>query len=301
MRGTAHITQTTLASAVSLSGVGVHSGARATAQLKPAPADAGIVIHRLGSIGRAMSAVIPATLDNVADTRLSTTLASAGAVIGTIEHILAALSLCDVDNAVIEVDASEAPILDGSAAPIIEAIEKAGFRSLNASRLVIRVLKPVEIEDGARLLRVEPDEGRRLHVAIDFDDPAIGAQSASLDLERASDRRRIGQARTFCRLDDVEALRASGFSRGGSLENAIVVDKGRVLNPGGLRDPHEFALHKALDLVGDLALAGAPILGRFTARRPGHDLNVRFLKALLADRTAYERVALSVPASAASA
>lgn len=293
--------ETTLARPVALAGVGVHSGEGASAVLRPAPAGAGIAFHRMEPGSATPRAIIPALLDHVSDTRLSTTLASGGVSVGTVEHLLAALTLCGVDNAVIEIDACEAPILDGSAAPIVEAIEAAGLRVLGAPRQAIRILKPVEIAEGARMIRIEPDTGRRLHVAIRYEDPAIGAQEVMLDLDRAGDRRRIARARTFCRLADVEALRAAGFSRGGSLENAIVVSDGAILNEGGLRDPAEFALHKALDLVGDLALAGAPIIGRITAERPGHDLNLRFLKAVIADRTAFERLVPAPPAAAVNA
>lgn len=301
MPGMREKNQTTLAAPATLSGVGVHSGVPATAVIRPAPAGVGIQFHRVATIGAGAPVIIPARVENVADTRFSTSLANAGAVIGTVEHILAALSLCGIDNAVVEIDGAEAPILDGSAAPIMAAIEAAGARPLGARRRHIRILKSVELADGDRLLRIDPGEGRRLDVSIVFSDAAIGAQTATLDLDLAADRRRIGRARTFCRRADVEALRAAGFSRGGSLDNAIVVDDGAILNSGGLRDPQEFVLHKALDLVGDLALAGLPIFGRVSARRPGHDLNVRFLKALLSDADAYLVADMAPPAAAASA
>ncbi len=277
------IEQTTVAKAVTLSGVGVHSGEPCKATLKPAIADSGVVFRR-------QNATIAATPANVSDTRFCTTLAASGSSIGTVEHFLAALSLAGVDNAIVDVDAGELPILDGSAAPIVDAIEKAGVRALPALRFAIRVLKPFEVVDGDRSIRIEPADARLLDMAIDFEDPAIGAQTLSLDLDEPVDCRRLALARTFCRLSDIDTLRAAGYSRGGSLENAVVVDGGRVLNPAGLRDPLEFALHKALDLVGDLALAGAPIIGRISARRPGHDINTRFIRAFLAEDHAYERV-----------
>jgi UDP-3-O-[3-hydroxymyristoyl] N-acetylglucosamine deacetylase len=181
------------------------------------------------------------------------------------------------------------PILDGSAAPYLDAIERVGARTLAPAKSVIRIIEPVEVSDGDRLIRAEPFDGRMLAVTIAFEAGAIGEQSLAIDLNDPASRNRLAQARTFCRLSDVNAMRAAGLSRGGSLDNAIVVDGDHILNPAGLRDPQEFALHKALDLIGDLALAGAPIIGRIIARRPGHDLNTQFVRALLARKAACER------------
>lgn len=269
------VRQTSLGAPVALSGVALHSGAAASARLHPAPADSGIVF-------RAGGQTIPARAAFVADTRLCTRLGAAdGVSIGVVEHLLAALVIAGVDNAIIDIDGGEAPILDGSAAPYVEAIEAAGVATLAAPRREMIVTAPVEIIDGERAIRIDPFDGRRIDLSVGFDDAAIGEQQVAIDLDEPADRRRLARARTFCRLSDVEAMREAGFSLGGSLASAIVVDGARILNEGGLRDPAEFALHKALDLVGDLALAGAPIIGRITARRPGHDLNARFLRRLL--------------------
>ena len=288
------IQQTTLAKPVALSGVGVHSAAPVEAVLRPAGADSGVVF-RLED-----GALIMATAASITDTRFSTTLGSGGRTIATVEHLLAALAITGVDNLLIDVDAGEMPILDGSAAPFVEAIDRAGLKHLAAARTVIRVIAPIEVTDGERSIRAEPHEGRLLDIAIRFEDAAIGAQALTLNLDHPGDLRRLAEARTFCRLAEVTALRAAGFSRGGSLDNAIVVDGGRVLNPAGLRDPAEFALHKALDLVGDLRLAGAPILARISAVRPGHDLNARFIDRLMSDHAASERVIMPSPAAMAS-
>lgn len=273
--------QTTIENSVSLIGVGLHSGADCRVVIGPAAANAGVVF-RLGN-----GAEIRAAASSVADTRLCTRLANgAGDTVGMVEHLMAAFAIASLDNAILEIEGPELPILDGSAAPYVEAIEKAGVVALAALRPEIRIVAPFDFRDGPRLLRAEPHDGRLIDIAIEFDDPAIGAQSLTLDLDRPEDRRRLAQARTFCRLADVEAMRRAGLSLGGSLDNAIVVDGGRILNPEGLRDPSEFALHKTLDLVGDLRLAGWPIIGKISAQRPGHDVNARFLQHLLASSSA---------------
>ncbi len=274
--------QTTIQKPVSLTGVGLHSGADCRVVIGPAASNAGIVFRtENGAELRAAAAA-------VADTRLCTRLGNdAGDTVGMVEHLMAAFAIASLDNAIIDIEGPEAPILDGSAAPYVEAIEAAGVVALTAARPAIRIVAPLEFRDATRVIRAEPHDGRIIEIAIDFDDAAIGVQSLTLDLDRPEDLRRLAQARTFCRLADVEAMRRAGLSLGGSLDNAIVVDGGRILNPGGLRDPGEFALHKALDLVGDLRLAGWPIIGKISARRPGHDLNARFLRHLLASSTAW--------------
>ncbi len=269
--------QTTLVRESVVEGVGLHSGARARVVLRPAAAGQGVVFRRAGATA------IAATPGAVANTHYNTGLGEGPARISTVEHLMAAIALADVDNLEVDIDGPELPALDGSAAPWLAALGEAGLKSLSAARHVIRVRAPVEFADGTgRTIRVEPHDGRIMDVSIDFPDAAIGAQRVRLDLDKASDIRRVASARTFCRRDDIERLRASGLSLGGSFDNAVVVDGALVLNPSGLRDPQEFALHKALDLIGDLRLAGAPIMGRIIAHRPGHDLNARFLAALTA-------------------
>lgn len=289
------IRQTTLLRAVSISGVGLHTGAEARATLRPAGADSGIVFRRNG-------AAIPACVAAISDTRLGTTLADAGgACVRTVEHLMAAVAIASIDNLVVDVAGDEMPILDGSAAPWLDAIEGAGLDRLDAPRMFIKVLSPVEESNGVRSIRAIPHDGRRLEIAIDFGAGAIGAQSLTIDLDDAASLRRLARARTFCHLADIEAMRGAGLGNGGSLDNAIVVDGDRILNPAGLRDPDEFVLHKALDLVGDLALAGAPILGAIVARQPGHGLNACFLRKLLGDGSASERVGAFPPVARAIA
>lgn len=267
--------QTTLVRDVAIEGVGLHSGAPARVVLRPAAAGQGVVFRRRGGSD------VSASPAYISTTQLNTGLGSGASRVATVEHLMAAIALADVDNLRVEIDGPELPALDGSAAPWMTALADAGRKSLNAARAAIRVLKSVEAGDAAgRSIRAEPHDGRIIEVSIEFPEAAIGAQRVLLDLDNADDVRRVASARTFCRRADVDRLRANGFSLGGSFDNAVVVDGGLVLNPSGLRDPLEFALHKALDLIGDLRLVGAPIIGRITAHRPGHDLNARFAAAL---------------------
>lgn len=280
--------QTTLASAVYAEGVGLHSGMLARIALRPAGPGDGIVFRRTdlhdgaGARLRGADAAVPARPECVAETRRGVTLQSAAGVsVMTVEHLLAALSLAGVDNVCIDVFGPEIPILDGSAAPFLELIEKAGIVGLARPRAPLIVERAVRIEDGARFIAIEPCDRRIVDVEIDFADAAIGRQRVTIDLDdAASALGRIGPARTFCTLRDVDAMRAGGLALGGSLDNAVVVDGDRLVNEGGLRDPMEFALHKALDLVGDLSLVGAPVYGRVRACRSGHDLNTRLARAL---------------------
>lgn len=278
-----YVQQTTLTRDVSIAGVGLHSGAMAHVRLHPAVAGQGVVLRRAGALE------VAATVNAVSNTHFNTGLGDGAARVSTVEHLMAAIALAGIDNIIIEIDGPELPALDGSAALWLDLLTSAGVRSLNAPREAIRILAPMTLDDNdGRSIRAEPFDGRVLDVAIEFPDAAIGAQAVSLDLDHPADVRRVAGARTFCRRDDIDRMRAKGLSLGGSFENAVVVDGAQVLNPSGLRDSHEFALHKALDLIGDLRLAGAPIFGRIIACRPGHDLNRRFLAVLAAagDRVA---------------
>lgn len=268
--------QTTLAGPVHLEGAGLHSGVPVRAVLLPAGAGEGVIFRRAGG------GETPARWDAVSGTDLNTGLGAGAARIATIEHLMAAISLADIDNLIVEIDGPELPALDGSAAPWLEAMLAAGLAALDAPRKRLRIAAPIAVVDGLRSIRAEPFDGRIVEVSIDFPDAAIGRQSVTLDLCDSADIRRVARARTFGRLSEIDAMRARGLSLGGSLENAVVVDGDRILNPSGLRDSHEFALHKALDLIGDLRLGGAPIIGRIVAHRPGHDLNARFLSVLAA-------------------
>jgi len=210
--------------------------------------------------------------------------------VGTIEHVMAALAGCGIDNAVVEVDGPEPPALDGSAAPFVFLLDCAGILAQDAPRASIEVRRPVRISDGdafAELRPVARATGLEMALSIDFAAAAIGRQALSLRLTPASFRQELARARTFTMAEEINRLRAAGLAQGGSLDNAVVVDQARVLNLAGLRMPDEFVRHKLLDAVGDLALAGAPLRGRFIAHRTGHTLNQRLLRALFADQSAW--------------
>lgn len=269
--------QASIAAPVSFAGPGLHSGLACRVTISAARAGSGIYFRRTGS-----AEVIRAAASSVTNTQLSTALGAGGAgSVATVEHLLAALAILGVDNAAIEVDGPEVPILDGSAAPFISAIEGVGLQLQAQARFCYRVNRPLRIEDRDRYIALEPSQKRTVQVSIDFADAAIGKGEVFLDMDDPVDMHsRLAPARTFCRLADVAELRQRGLALGGSLENAVVVDADRLLNREGLRDPHEFALHKALDLVGDLALLGAPILGGLRAHKSGHDLNAAFARRI---------------------
>ena len=284
--------QQTLKAPISCAGIGLHSGRKVAMTISPAGIDHGIVFRRTD-----LGVDLPARFDHVADTRLCTVLANHAARIGTVEHLMAALAGIGIDNALVEVDGPELPILDGSAQPFVFLLDCAGQITQAAPRQMIEILRPVRVSEGDGFAELRPaSSGFELSVAIDFPAAAIGRQAVSLRLTPESFRADIAPARTFAQLAEVDALRRAGLAQGGSLENAIVVDGTRVLNPGGLRSPDEFVRHKLLDVIGDLALAGAPIQGRFIGHRMGHALNNTLLRTLMADPTAWQlapQVALS--------
>lgn len=262
-------------------GIGVHTGAYARVVLTPGAVDSGIVFVRSDQRGENR---ICAHADHTASTRLGTTLRnSAGAEVATVEHLLAACTGLNIDNLVVEVDGPELPILDGSSAPFVQVLLNAGVKAQHAPARLIRIVEPVEVRMGAKSAALLPVRGDALEfdVTIRFADAAIGVQRQQLTLTRQTFLTEIADARTFGFLADVEALRANGLGRGASMENAVVVDAGRVVNPEGLRFEDEFVRHKLLDAVGDLALAGAPIAGRYVADQPGHALNAHLVRALL--------------------
>jgi UDP-3-O-[3-hydroxymyristoyl] N-acetylglucosamine deacetylase len=256
--------------------------------LRPADAGTGIVFRRT-DLGRD----IAARFDNVVDTRMCTVLGTAddAAVrVGTVEHVMAALFAEGVDNAIVELDGPEVPVVDGSAAPFVFLISCAGLLPQDARRQAISVTRTVRVEEGDAFLELRPAPGLAgldIAMSIDFDAPAIGRQALSLLLSAGSFRTELAESRTFTLAQEIARLRAAGLARGGSLENAVVVDGARVLNPAGLRRPDEFVRHKLLDAVGDLALAGAPLHGRLIAHKSGHALNNRLLRALFADPAAW--------------
>lgn len=281
--------QATLAAPARLRGVGVHTGRVVSVLLRPAPAGTGIRFLRT-DLGSARGSV-PASWQQVVDTRLSTVLANAhGARIGTVEHLLAALRTEGVDNLVVELDGPEVPILDGSALPWIELLRRAGLREQPMVRQVLRVLEPVEVVAGERHALLLPAAEARFSIAIDFDHPAIGTQQADCLPDAGGFAEHFAPARTFGFLHEIAALHAQGLAQGGSMDNAVVLGEDGVLNPEGLRFDDEFARHKLLDCVGDLYLAGAPIQGHVIASRPGHALNRMLLEALFAAPQAFERV-----------
>ena len=283
--------QTTLRKRCLITGNGVHSNAPATLILHPAASDSGIVFLRTG-LPDGATRRIEAKWSRVSATDLCTVLGdvSLGSV-STVEHLLAALTGLGVDNALIEVDGPEVPIMDGSSAAFVAAIDKVGLKTLSAPRRFLKILKPVRIEHGRSFSELRPAEsGFSLDVEIDYPVAAIGRQRKAVTLTPAAFRRDISRARTFGLLRDVERLWKLGFALGSSLENSVAVDGDRIVNPEGLRSGDEFVSHKILDAVGDLALAGAPIVGHYAALCPGHKMNFLVLQALFADRTAYSFV-----------
>ncbi len=280
--------QTTLAHPVAFDGVGLHSGRPARLRLLPAPADHGLVFRRtdMGAAGR-----IPARWDRVEQGELCTRIVNeAGVSVSTIEHVMAAVAGCGIHNLLLEIDGPEVPILDGSSAPFVAPILTAGTRRQAAPLRAIRVLEPVEVRNGPAYARIEPAETLEIDFSIDFADAAIGRQEKRLSLANGTFVRELSDSRTFCRRADVEAMRARGLALGGTLENAVVVDGAEVLSPGGLRHADEAVRHKMLDALGDLSLAGAPILGRYTGVRAGHALTNVLLRALFARASATREV-----------
>lgn len=291
--------QQTLASAATVRGIGLHSGAPVTMTMEPAAAGAGIVFVRTDIAG--MENRIPARWNAVADTRLCTAIANeAGVSVGTIEHLMAALRGCGIDNAVISLNGPEVPVMDGSAAPFVAAIDEAGIVRQDAPRRAIRILKEVRITLDGKTARLLPADTCSFDACIDFSHPAIGRQDFSVTLVNGTFRHDIADARTFGFLREVEALRRSGLALGGSTANAIVLDDTAVLNDGGLRFHNEFIRHKLLDAIGDLYLAGAPIIGAYEADRPGHALNNALLHALFAAADSYEIVEMAADYTAAA-
>ncbi len=281
--------QTTLRRRARLSGAGVHSNAAVQMTLHPAEADHGIVFLRTG-LANGESRVIEAVWSQVTMTELCTVIgdASDGSV-STIEHLMSALSGLGVDNVLIEIDGPEVPIMDGSASRFVEAIDDAGIVELSAGRRYLKVLKPVRIEMGRGYSELRPAaSGFHLNVEIDFSTGIIGRQSTSLELTPGIFRREISRARTFGFIRDVERLWKAGFALGSSLENSVALDDDRIINPEGLRYTDEFVRHKALDAIGDLALAGLPIVGAYRSYCGGHKMNVAVLEALFSDATCYD-------------
>jgi len=270
--------QTTIAKPVATSGIGLHTAVKSHLRLVPAPADTGIVFRRVDLDGFE----IEAHVRNVARVSYATSLMKRGVLLSTTEHVLAALYSCGIDNAYVEIDALELPILDGSAQPFIEMLAEAGIRRLRKRRRYLKVVKPLEVSEGGRRIGIYPAEDFRVRCFVQYSHPAVGAQEVELRVGRESFSRTLAPARTFGFVQDFEGLRRMGLIRGGSLENAIVLDEGGVVN-GPLRFPDEFGRHKALDLIGDLALVGRPLLARVEAHKAGHALHTQLVTRLLAN------------------
>jgi len=288
--------QTSLGERIVLSGIGVHSNVPVRITLNPSDADTGIVFRRTG-LPNALNGKVEARWSRVTMTELCTVVGDGEfANVGTIEHLMAAFSGLGVDNALIEIDGLEVPIFDGSSEAFVAAIDSVGLVRLDAPRRYVKILKPVRVERGRAFCELRPSEGPlHLDVEIDFSCSVIGNQKKFLDLHPGSFRRELSRARTFGFVSDVERLWKAGFALGASLDNTIALHDDKVLNPEGLRFADEFVRHKMLDAVGDLALAGAPLLGSFHSYCGGHAMNVAVLEALFADRTAYTIVEASLP------
>jgi len=291
--------QTTLNKPVTFEGIGLHSGCIVSMTLYPAEENAGIVFHRTDVSGK--NPDIRPLWDNVVDTRLCTKIGNDdGVTVGTIEHLMAALRGCGVDNVRIVLDGPEVPVMDGSSAAFVAEIDRAGVRPLSAPRRVIRMLKTVSVARDGKKVSLSPAPYSSFGGEIRFDHPVIGRQSYEITLVNGNFRHDLADARTFCFAEEVEQLRKMGLARGGSLDNAIVLNREAVLNTSGLRYEDEFIRHKLLDAIGDLFLAGAPILGAYEGDKAGHEMNNALLHALFADETAYEIVEMGME-SAASA
>jgi UDP-3-O-[3-hydroxymyristoyl] N-acetylglucosamine deacetylase len=282
------VKQTTLADQVVIEGIGVHQGRPARVVLHPAEAGSGITFLRT-NLPNGHERLIEARNHAVRSTELCTVIGDeSGATIATIEHLMSALAGLGIDNALVEVDGPEMPILDGSSRLFVDAIDQVGIRTLSAPRRVVKVLKPVRVELGSAVAELLPrEQGFRLDVEIAFESKVIGRQAYGIELEPKSFRREIAAARTFGFMRDVERLWKAGLALGASLENTIAVGEDAVVNPEGLRYSNEFVRHKLLDAIGDLALAGHAIQGQYKAFCPGHKLNAMMLDALFADRSAY--------------
>jgi UDP-3-O-[3-hydroxymyristoyl] N-acetylglucosamine deacetylase len=283
--------QKTVADRVEVHGSGVHSAAPARIAIHPAESDHGVVFLRTG-MQDGSDRLIEADWRNIRQTALCTVIGDrAGATIATVEHLMAAFAGLGVDNALVEIDGPETPIMDGSAAQFVAAIDAVGLVTQARRRKYLKVLKSVYVEHGRSRAELKPwDAGFRVDVEIDFEGAAIGRQRRVFDIDPQTFRSEIAKARTFGFVCDVKKLWAAGFALGSNLDNSVAIDGDRVLNPEGLRYCDEFVRHKALDAVGDLSLAGAPILGAYVAHRPGHSLNAAMLTALFADKSNYEIV-----------
>jgi len=270
--------QQTLLNPVSCTGVGLHTGKPVTLTLRPAPADTGVVfVNRNGHAG----ATLPASVDHLVATELCTAISGNGFQVKTIEHVLAALAGLNVDNVFVDIDAAEAPVMDGSSAPFVRLIQSAGLAFQGRRRSFLKITRPLEIIEGSRRIRIEPSSTPRITYSIHYDHPLIQTQTYAYEHSTHAFATEIAEARTFGFLQEVEALWARGLGRGGNLENTVVLSQDGILNESGLRFSDEFVRHKVLDLIGDFSLLGLPFIGHLIADRSGHALHTRLVKLIL--------------------
>ncbi len=283
------IRQRTLKNSIKATGVGLHSGEKVYLTLRPAAENTGIIFRRV-DLDEPVD--IPARAENVGDTTLSTTLEKDGVKISTVEHLLSAMAGMGIDNAYVDLSASEVPIMDGSAGPFVFLLQSAGIVEQSAAKRFIRIKRDVVVEEGDKWVRFEPYEGFKVSFVIDFEHPVIQGrpQYSEMDFSSTSFVREVSRARTFGFMNQIERLRANNLALGGSLNNAIVMDEYRILNEDGLRYEDEFVKHKILDAIGDLYLLGSSLIGAFSGHKAGHSLNNKILRKLLADKSAWEEV-----------
>lgn len=281
------IYQSTLKRSLTISGIGLHTGRQISMTLRPADTDSGIVFHRTDGERRVS---IPAISANVVDTRLATVIGKDGVSVSTIEHLMAALSACSVDNLHIDIDGPEVPVMDGSAAEFVRRLQQTGNRMQNRRRKYLAIRKPITLVDGEKRVSIIPSRFFRITFDIAFDHPSIGLQHRAVKVTDETFRKEIAPARTFGFLHEVEYLKANGLALGGSLDNAVVIGEDGVLNPGGLRFEDECVRHKILDATGDFSLLGYPVLGHIKAYKAGHDINHKMVEKILAHADCWQLV-----------
>ena len=289
--------QQTIGRPIDCSGIGVHSGNTVNLTIRPAPANHGIRFVRTDLPGRPG---VSALFRNVVDTSLATVIGAEGCIVSTIEHLMAALSGMAIDNAIVEVDAYELPIMDGSAGPFTELIQNAGIARQEGSQCYFKVNTPISLSNGGKSVTIHPADHFRITCTIEYDHPLIGTQTCDVVVDRQTFRKEISCARTFGFLHEVEMMKRYGLARGGSLDNAVVIDGQRVLNEGGLRFTDEFVRHKALDCIGDFSLIGMPIMGHIVTNKSGHAFNHAFLEKFFSEKTSWETCTLSGDAQKSS-
>jgi UDP-3-O-[3-hydroxymyristoyl] N-acetylglucosamine deacetylase len=287
MEGRFMIYQSTLDNALTISGIGLHSGRQITMTLRPADTDTGIIFHRTDGERRVS---IPAISANVVDTRLATVIGKDGLSVSTIEHLMAALSACGIDNLHIDIDGPEVPVMDGSAAPFVTMLQQTGNRIQDKRRKYLAIRKPITLVDGEKRVSIIPSRFFRITFDIAFDHPCIGLQHRAVKISSESFRKEIAPARTFGFLHEVEYLKANGLALGGSLDNAVVIGEDGILNPGGVRFTDECVRHKILDAVGDFSLLGYRVLGHVKAYKAGHDINHQMVEKVLASTDCWQLV-----------